>query len=114
MVHYPSLKELRKTLGKEYQIRIIDWEKCLYRDFGNGFNVEVSGVSRSNRKGSATLYLWYGETQPECLIVKTTRDVGRSAAAIKEAVEDLHEYSNFLILHGYHDRDSLFKLKHNS
>ena len=40
MVHYPSLPELKKALGENYSIRTIDLEKCLYRDFGNGFNVE--------------------------------------------------------------------------
>lgn len=50
MVHYPSLPELKKALGENYSIRTIDLEKCLYRDFGNGFNVEISGCSRANRK----------------------------------------------------------------
>lgn len=45
MVHYPSLPELKKALGANYSIRTIDLEKCLYRDFGNGFNVEISGCS---------------------------------------------------------------------
>lgn len=108
----PSLPELKKAMGKEYQIRVIDLEKCLYRDFGNGFNVEVSGVSRANRKGPATLYLWFGDTSPGCIIVKTVHDVGRSAAEIGKAMEELLEYSNSLIASGYTDRDSLFQLKH--
>lgn len=108
----PSLPELKKALGKEYQIRYIDLEKCLYRDFGNGFNVEVSGCSRANRKGPATLYLWFGETSPDCIIVKTVHNVGRSAEAIGEAMEELLEYSNGLIAAGYNDRDSLFHMKH--
>ncbi|MDY6212372.1 hypothetical protein [Hornefia butyriciproducens] len=114
MERNPSLRELKRTLGQDYQIRIIDLERCLYRDFGNGFNVEVSGVSRANQKGCATIYLWYGDSASECLIVKTVHDVGRSTAAIKESVEDLREYSNFLVAHGYHDWNSLFKLKHSS
>jgi hypothetical protein len=113
MVHYPSLRELKRTLGSDYRIRTIDWEKCLYRDFGNGFNVEVSGVSRANRKGAATLYLWFGDHAYDCLIVKTVRDVGRSAEAIGEAVNDLCEYFNSLIAHGYDSRDKLFHLKNN-
>lgn len=113
MVHYPSLRELKRTLGAEYRIRTIDWEKCLYRDFGNGFNVEVSGVSRANRKGAATLYLWFGKHAYDCLIVKTVRDVGRGAEAIGEAVNDLREYSNSFIAHGYDSRDKLFHLKNN-
>lgn len=113
MVHYPSLRELKRTLGAEYQIRTIDWEKCLYRDFGNGFNVEVSGCSRANRKGAATLYLWFGDHAYDCLIVKTVRDVGRSAEAIGEAVDNLRDYSSSLIAHGYDSRDKLYHLKNN-
>ena len=113
MEYYPSLKELKRSLGGEYSIRTIDWEKCLYRDFGNGFNVEVSGVSRSNRKGTATLYLWFGVHVYDCMIVRTVHDVGRSAAEIGEAVDSLRAYSERLVSSGYADRDSLFKLKHN-
>ena len=76
MERNPSLRELKRILGQDYQIRIIDLERCLYRDFGNGFNVEVSGVSRAYRKGCATIYLWFGDSAPECLIVKTVHDVG--------------------------------------
>ncbi|MBR1812156.1 MAG: hypothetical protein IJ766_11020 [Clostridia bacterium] len=113
MTHYPSLKELKAALGRDYSIRTIDWEKCLYRDFGNGFNVEVSGCSRANRKGCATLYLWFGEHVYDCVLVKTVPDVGRSAEAIGEAVENLCEYAGSLIAHGYDSRDKLFNLKHN-
>ena len=113
MVHYPSLRELKKSLGSDYRILTIDWEKCLYRDFGNGFNVEVSGVSHANRKSTATLYLWFGDHAYDCLIVKTVRDVGRSAEAIGEAVDDLCEYSNSLIAQGYDSRDKLFHFKNN-
>ena len=114
MVHYPSLPELKKALGANYSICTIDLEKCLYRDFGNGFNVEISGCSRANRKCPATLYFWYGDRAPDCIIVKTVRDVGRSAEAIDEAVEQLFDYSNQLLASGYTDRDKLFWLKHNS
>lgn len=113
MVHYPSLRELKLTLGDKYTIKSIDWEKCLYRDFGNGFNVEISGCSRANRKGSATLYLWFGSTLYDCLIVKTVRDVGRSAEEIDAACDDLYEYSQSLIAHGYDSREKLFNLINN-
>ena len=113
MVHYPSLPELKKALGENYSIRTIDLEKCLYRDFGNGFNVEISGCSRANRKRPTTLYLWFGDHAPDCIIVKTVRDVGRSAEAIGEAVEELYDYSEQLRANGYADRNRLFCLKHN-
>lgn len=107
----PSLKELKQTLGSDYTIRVIDWEKCLYRDFGNGFNVEVNGCSRANHKGCATLYLWFGEHIYDCLIVKTVHDVGRSAEEIHDTVENLYAYSRWLIDHGYDSRDKLYELK---
>ena len=113
MVHSPSLPELKKALGENYSIRTIDLEKCLYRDFGNGFNVEISGCSRANRKCPATLYLWFGDRASDCIIVKMVRDVGRSAEAIGEAVEELYDYSKQLRANGYADRDRLFYLKHN-
>ena len=111
MVHYPSLPELKKSIGRNYTIRVIDWEKCLYRDFGNGFNVEVSGCSRANRKGPATLYLWYGDDGPASIIVKTVRDIGRSADEIHAAAENLYAYSQWLVAHGYDSRDKLYDLK---
>ena len=113
MASYPTIRELRKALGEAYSIYDIDNERCLYRDFGNGFNVEISGVSRANQKGPATIYLWFGDCQPECIIVKTVHDIGRNAPAIKAAVEELFDLSQSLVRHGYCDWPSLFKLKHN-
>ena len=113
MVHYQSLQQLKKSLGSDYKIKTIDWEKCLYSDFGNGFNVEISGCSRANRKGSATLYLWFGENSPDCLIVKTVRNVGRDAEAIGAVTEELYQYSQSLIYNGYTNRNKLFALKYS-
>ena len=89
-------------------------EKCLYRDFGNGFNVEVSGVSRTNKNGPATLYLWFGTTVPDCFMVKAKSNVGRSAKEIGDAVEELFSFSEELIRRGYNNWNSLMKLKYGS
>lgn len=108
----PTIKELKKALGKDYRITIIDLEKVLYRDFGNGFNVEISGVSRANYRKPATIYLWFGDEHTDCMIVKTVKGVGRSADAIDTAVNELYEYSQKLIADGYTTRNSLFKMKY--
>lgn len=105
-----SLCALRKSLGNEYSIRIIDLERVLYRDFGNGFNVEISGVNTTKNDKPATIYLWYGEKQSECMIVRTIQGVVRGD--IGSVVDDLCEYTNELIRRGYGDWDSLFRLKH--
>ncbi len=110
----PSLKELKQALGDQYQICYIDMEKCLYRDFGNGFNVEVSGVSRANKNGPATLYLWFGTKVNDCFMVKSKSNVGRSAKEIGEAAEELFSFSEELLRRGYNNRNSLMKLKYGS
>lgn len=108
----PSIRELKRALGDDYRICTIDFERCLYRDFGNGFNVEISGVNTRRRKSKATLYLWYGTNPCDCIIVKTVYDVERSAKAIDAEVGCLKDYSNGLILHGYNNRDAIFRMLH--
>ena len=51
---------LCKSLGPDYRIRTIDLERCIYRDFGNGFNVEVSGTHTTSKHRKAVIFLWYG------------------------------------------------------
>lgn len=63
-------RELCRKLGSEYQIIRIDLEKVIYRDFGNGFNVEISGTHTARKDKLATIYLWYGDRIGSCLIVK--------------------------------------------
>ena len=103
------IRALCKSLGEEYCVREIDFEPVIYRDFGNGFNVEVSGVYTSGIKKKSTIYLWHGERQPACIIVKTVKDVSREDISTK--VEELLEYSNSLLAQGIDDRDKLFKHK---
>lgn len=54
-----TIRQLKKQLGDDYRIFTIDFERCLYRDFGNGLNVEISGVNTRRLGKKATLYLWY-------------------------------------------------------
>ena len=44
--------------GDKYEITIIDLEHVIRRDFGNGYDVEISGVNTSSRKRKANLYVW--------------------------------------------------------
>lgn len=99
-------RELCRKLGEEYRIVRIDLEKVIYRDFGNGFNVEISGTHTSRADKLATIYLWYGDRIDSCIIVKKIKNVARED--IHEVVEDLREYSNELLENGYDSRDKLF------
>ena len=104
----PTIQGLRKQLGPEYRICTIDFERCLYRDFGNGFNVEISGANSRRAGKKVNLYLWYGTETGSCLIVKKVYDVERTAEAIGSAVDNLKDYSDALIRHGYDNRDAIF------
>ena len=77
------MKELCEELGKEYAIKIIDCEWVIYRDFDNGFDVEISGVDTTSPRKRATIYLWKDKTR----IVKTITDIAQGN--IGDRVEEL-------------------------
>jgi hypothetical protein len=52
-----KIEKLCAYLGELYAITKIDRGEVIYRDIGNGFDFEVSGVD-SNLK-SFTLYVWH-------------------------------------------------------
>jgi hypothetical protein len=104
----PKLKNLQEEINSQYSIRVIDFEPCLYRDFGNGFNVEISGCNTRRRKTKATIYLWFGDKCGSCVLVKTLHDVERTASAISNATETLFTLSQNLIKQGYNNYDMLW------
>ncbi len=88
-----SIRALAKQLGKEYRVTVIDFEPVVYRDFGNGYNVEISGMYTTSKKKKATLYLWNGDTIGSHTI-KILRGVEREN--IGAEVEALYEYTKTL------------------
>ena len=52
------MKQLVAALGAQYTLMFIDEDWCLYRDLGNGYDIEVN--LRGPRKISiqATVYVW--------------------------------------------------------
>ena len=66
---------LCKSLGPDYRILCIDLERCIYRDFGNGFDVEISGTYTTSNRKTAIVYLWY---VPEKITVKRVSGVKQS------------------------------------
>lgn len=55
--------QLCEELGPLYSIQAIDWEYVIYRDFGNGFDVEVCGMDTGSANKLATIYLWHQKTR---------------------------------------------------
>ena len=52
------MRELCEKLGSQYCIKDIDDEKVIYRDFGNGFDIEISGANTASLRKTVTIYLW--------------------------------------------------------
>ena len=80
-----QLEKVCKALGADYSIQSIDWEDVIYRDFHNGYDVEISGLGFRNK---ATIYLW----ENKCRIVDTRYNV--ELARIHEVVEELYREGN--------------------
>lgn len=67
------MKELCKELGADYRIICLDFEHVIYRDFGNGYDLEISGVNTTSSKKKATLYLWQDSNR----VIKTVKEVSQ-------------------------------------
>lgn len=52
------IKDLCKFLGDEYEVVIIDFEYVIYRNFGNGYEIEVSGANTNSKNKPVTIFLW--------------------------------------------------------
>ncbi|MCL2083598.1 MAG: hypothetical protein FWH04_10285 [Oscillospiraceae bacterium] len=62
-----KLDSVLSSLSTQYEARKIDGEEVIYRDLGNGFDFEVSGLFGSSK--TCTLYVW--TTCPQVYIVGT-------------------------------------------
>lgn len=94
------LQALCDGLGENYKLMEIDLELCIYRDFGNRFEVEVSGVHTAKQNKKATIYLWCMDaTGAHGYVIKKVGEVPRNK--IGKTVEKLYEYSENLISQGY-------------
>ena len=97
---------LCKSLGPEYKIMYIDGERCIYRDFHNGFDVEISGTHTTSDSKTANIYLWY---MPEKMTVKRVGDVKQSD--ISKVVDELYKFSQELLHKGITDRKALWEIR---
>lgn len=90
-----AINKLCKSLGTDYMVKTIDGEPCVYRDFSNGFNVEISGMYTTSMKRRANLYLWRDNSP----IVDSVQDVRRED--IGAVVEKLRMFVDALFDAGY-------------
>lgn len=78
------IKQLCEELGPLYSVQTIDWEYVIYRDFGNGFDVEVCGMDTGGSRKLANIYLWFQKTR----IAKTIYRVHQGE--ISDRIEELY------------------------
>ncbi len=79
------LKSLCKELGPEYRIRILDLEYVIYRDFGNGYDIEVSEVNTTKANALATIYLWKDKNRIVKIVKKIPQqDIGKVTEWLRE------------------------------
>ena len=104
------MRQLCRELGPEYIIRELDLERVIYRDFGNGYNVEISAANTSSKRKPVNLYLWRGEDRKIGSRLRVPQD------SIHEEVEKLRAFTETILPedfdeHGFFMRD-LYEKNH--
>lgn len=63
-----AIQELCDSLGGDYKVQDIDLETCIYRDFGNGFDVEIRSLYHKPEEESNYLFMVCGRRTlfPDC------------------------------------------------
>lgn len=84
------MRRLCKSLGTKYSIGVIDLESVIYRDLGNGYDIEVSEVNTSSQRKKATIYLWRNKN----VIVRALKSVPQDS--IDKYVEELKAFAEGL------------------
>lgn len=79
-----KIKDTCSFLGPEYTVKSIDHENVIYRDLGNGYDFEISGLDNKSPRFHATLYIW--STKNTNKIVETVDDLN--------SLEDLKQTLN--------------------
>ena len=52
------IQEVAEILGKQYTLLFIDDSWCLYRDLGNGYDVEINMSKTRKYALNVTVYVW--------------------------------------------------------
>ena len=91
MISKPTkhMQELCKKLGKEYFIDVIDHEYVIYRDFHNGYDVEISGANTTSVWKTVTIYLWKDKTHTVKMIEKVPQsNIGDRVEELRFLIEN--------------------------
>lgn len=83
------MKRALDFLGRPYQIKKIDKERCVYRDLGNGFDVEISGIRRPPA-GTVCAFICVWRRRPGLKSIEYVRHP-RTLDELKDVLDELVE-----------------------
>ena len=87
-----KFKDTLKYLGSNYSVKNIDLENVIYRDLGNGFDFEISGLDNSKHSFNASVYVW--NTKNGSKVVETIHNIN-SKESLNETLNTLNQkYQN--------------------
>lgn len=69
-----KIKEICAALGEPYKIVIMDFENVIYRNLGNDFDFEVSGLDNQKESFNAKIYIW--DNRKGSRIIETITNIG--------------------------------------
>lgn len=52
------INEVLEALGDSYALKVIDYEWCIHRDLGSGYDIEISGLDNRRKKLNIAVYVW--------------------------------------------------------
>lgn len=87
-----KLKEICKKLGSEYAVRLFDLEQVIYRDFGNGYDLEISGLNNNKKEFNATIFVWHSQESPS--VVQKVKNIDSFESLVNVLSEIETKYSN--------------------
>lgn len=67
------IKKVVDALGKQYTLMRIDGDWCLYRDLGNGYDIEVNLRGTKKIAICATVYVW--QVRDQLKVIETIEGI---------------------------------------
>lgn len=67
------ISELCEKCGEGYTLKTIDFERCIYRNLGNGYDMEISMVSDRHKR--ASIYVWRKDVSGGYKVVESHHDI---------------------------------------
>ncbi len=79
-----AIKELCLQLGSDYGIKVVDRENVIYRNLGNGYDIEVSRLDTNRSRMNATIYVWKTESSQIVDIIKNINSFEKLKQTLSE------------------------------